>query len=251
MECDVTELARHSGLSVDTIRYYQSIELLHAPERRGRRAVYDDGHLDRLGRIRVMAGKGFSLKAIRALLEAGDSSESDRRLLAAIEQETAGPRYSADDLADRVGIPRAVLASVEKAGLAEAEIGPDGRARYSDADVRVAAGAARLLKKGFPLTRLIALGVRHDRAVRKTVDDAIDLFDRHVRKADRGRADSGEAVAEAFRDLLPVVTALVAHHFQRVLVNRALRRLKRSGAKRELEAALEVTSQSRIGVRWQ
>ena len=96
MQCDVSQLSRETSVSIDTIRYYQSLGLLHAPERRGRSAVYDDSHLDRLQRIRVMAGRGFSLKAIGALLEAGDSSESDRLLLAAIEQETSAPRYTAD-----------------------------------------------------------------------------------------------------------------------------------------------------------
>ncbi len=250
MELDVGALSRHSGLSVDTIRFYQSQGLLRPPPHRGRSAVYDDGHLDRLRRIRALAERGFSLKAIRALLEAGDVSESDRRLLTAIEQKTSGPRYSSEKLAERSGIARSVLAAVERAGLAEGELGAEGATSYSEVDVTVAAGAARLLRYGFPVTRLIALGIRHDRAVRKTADEAIELFDRYVRKADLARAASGDAVAGAFRDLLPVVTALVAHHFQRVLVNRALKRLKRSGAKRELEAALDVTARHRIGLRW-
>jgi DNA-binding transcriptional MerR regulator len=250
MEWDVSEFAAHADVSVDTIRYYQSIGLLHPPLKRGRCAVYDDGHVERLERIRAMAERGFSLKAIAALLEAGDSSESDRRLLTAIVQDSSGPRYSSAELARRAGISRAVLASVEKAGLAEAELGEDGRPAYTDGDLRVAKGAARLLGYGFPLTRLIGLGIRHDRGVRKTVDQSIDLFDEYVRKADKERADSGEAVADAFRELLPVVTALVAHHFQRVLVNRALKRLRRSGAKRELDAAIEATRKTRIGLRW-
>ena len=250
MEYDVAGLADRTGLSVDTVRYYQSQGLLHAPERRGRRAVYEDSHVDRLERIRALAARGFSLKAICALLEAGDASESDRRLLAAIERESGGARYDADQLATRAGIPRSVLAAVEKAGLAEAELGADGTAAYSQSDLRVAGGAARLLRYGFPLTRLITLAIRHDRAVRKTVDDAIELFDENVRKPNRSTDDRGDAVADAFRELLPVVTALVAHHFQRALVNRALRRLKRSGSKRELEAALEVTSRNRVGLRF-
>ena len=30
------------------------------------------------------------------------------------------------------------------------------------------------MRYGFPITRLIALGMRHDRAVRKTVDESIE-----------------------------------------------------------------------------
>jgi hypothetical protein len=47
------------------------------------------------------------------------------------------------------------------------------------------------------------------------------------------------------------VTGLVAHHFQRVLVNRALKRLKKSGDTGPLEIALKVASETRLGVRWQ
>jgi CRISPR/Cas system CSM-associated protein Csm2 small subunit len=128
----------------------------------------------------------------------------------------------------------------------------EGAARryYSQADLEVARGAVKLLKYGFPITRLLSLALRHDRAVRETVDEAIDLFDKHVRKASAGRDADREAVAEAFRDLLPVVTALVAHHFQRVLVNRAIKRLKKSGEKGELQVALKAAARTRIAFRW-
>jgi len=251
MEYEVDHLARVAALSVDTIRYYQSLDLLHPPRRDGRRAVYDETHVDRLNRIKSMADRGFSLKAIAALLEAGDASASDRLLLTAIESGAAGPHYSAAELAQRLDLPRTLLASLEKTGLVDTEIGADSERRYySQADLEVARGAVKLLKYGFPITRLLALAVRHDRAARKTVDEAIDLFDAYVRKASpRGDADP-EAVAEAFRDLLPVVTALVAHHFQRVLVNRALKRLKKSGEKNELQFALKAAARTRIGFRW-
>jgi len=247
MELDVGQLAARSGLSVDTIRYYQSFGLLPPPVRRGRRAFYDDDHLDRLERIRAMAGRGFSLKAIRALLEAGDASESDRMLLAAIEEQGESPRYSSEELIAKTGVPAEVLRAVEQAGLAEAEAGVDGRTGYTEDDVRMAVGAKKLLEYGFPVRRLLPIAVRYDRSVRKTVDAAIDLFDEHVRKSDDGDA---EHVVRAFRELLPVVTALVAYHFQRRLVQRALRRLKRSGRRRELRRAVEEASRARVRLSW-
>ena len=45
----VEQLSARAGVSVDTIRYYQSKGLLDPPRREGRVAWYDDGHLDRLG----------------------------------------------------------------------------------------------------------------------------------------------------------------------------------------------------------
>jgi DNA-binding transcriptional MerR regulator len=250
MEYDIAELARVAGLSVDTIRYYQTLGLLHGPERRGRNAVYDETHLKRLEQVRGMTARGFSLKAIAALLEAGGDNEADRLLFTAIEGQASEPRYSSQDLAKKIDVPRTLLAAIERTGLADTETGEDGSRRYSEADMDVARGAVKLLKYGFPISRLLRLAVQHDRAVRKTVDEAIDLFDAHVRKPSRNTAGDKEAVAEAFRDLLPVVTALVAHHFQRVLVNRALKRLKKSGEERELQVAKKVASRTRFGFRW-
>ncbi len=249
MEFSVTETAERTGTTVDTIRYYQTIGLLHGPRREGRNAVYDDSHVERLERIRALADRGFSLKAIRALLELGDGGDADKLLLAALEQSAIETRYSAADLAREVDVPKAILASIERSGLLDEGIGEDPAKKFSQGDLEIARGARRLLRYGFPITRLIGLALKHDRGVRRVVDETIDLFDEHVRKASGGSEDP-EAVAEAFRELLPVTTALVAHHFQRTLINRALKRLKKSGEKRALEAAVSEANRTRIGFRW-
>jgi DNA-binding transcriptional MerR regulator len=241
MKCDVTEFASLTDLSVDTIRYYQSIGILHPPVREGRRAFYDQSHCDRVDRIRAMAERGFSLKAIRAVFEAGSDERSDRILLGVIEQSAESSRFSTAELASELGLPKTLLTAVEKAGLAEPAPGLAGTRRYTKSDLRVATGAAKLIGFGFPFTRLLKLAISHDRSVRKTVDEAIDLFDAHIRKSS-GNSEDPEAVAAAFRELLPVVSALVAHHFERVLISRALKRLKKSGQRRAFKAAVEVTS---------
>jgi DNA-binding transcriptional MerR regulator len=251
MGYSIAELVQLSGVPVDTIRYYQTIKLLPSPTRDGRNAVYGETHLDRLHLVRSMAARGLSLRVIRMLLEKGDRADSDRALLTAIEEETTEPGYDSEAAARRLGIPKALLASVERAGLAEAQEQPDGSTRYTEADLRVARGALKLLGYGFPLTRLLVLAVKHDRAVRKTVDGAIDLFDQYVRKGGRGRPADPDAVAPAFKEILPIVTGLVAHHFQRVLVNRALKRLRKKGEMEPLQVALKVAAETRLGVRWQ
>ncbi len=249
MEYSVLDLGRATGTSVDTIRYYQALGLLPAPRRVGRNAVYDDAHVERLGRIQDFSSRGFSLKAIRAVLDAGDGPPSDRALLGAIADSSAEPHFSGTDLAEQLDLPRSVVAMIEKSGLVDDSLAEEPGKRFSKSDLEVARGAMRLLRYGFPVTRLLGLAVKHDRAVRRTVDDAIDLFDEHVRKAAGGDEDP-EAVAEAFRELLPVVTALVAHHFQRTLVNRAIKRLKKSGDKGTLATAVRESKRTRIGFRW-
>lgn len=257
MEYDVSDLAAAAGLSVDTVRFYQTGGLLAAPARSGRKAVYTDEHLERLRLIRSMAAKGLSLKAIRLLLQRDTGpSASDTALLAALEEETDGPAWSGEELARQLGVPHALIRSVEEAGLAEGQETDDGKRRYTEGDLAAARGAIRLLGYGFPLTKLLALAVRHDRAIRKTCDSAIDLFDDYVRKKRPAGAapddgENGEQVAQAFRELLPLVTAVVAHHFQRVLVNHALRRLKKKGDATTLSFALRVASRTKLKVSWQ
>ena len=249
MRYSLADLVQTSGVPVDTVRYYQTLGLLSLPEHEGRNAVYESTHLDRLRLIRSMSKRGLSLKVIRMLLERGAALESDQALLTAIEEEAAEPSYSRAELATELGVPHALLLSVEQAGLAEAQEQQDGSTRYTESDLRAARGALKLLGYGFPLTRLLTLALRHHRAIRRTVDDAIDLFDRHVRKRD-GTHQNPEAVARAFKEMLPLVSALIAHHFQRLLVNRALKRLQKKGDRDALRVAVQVAARTRLGLRW-
>ena len=76
--------ARHSGVKVPTIRYYEQIGLLPAPPRsEGNRRQYDKGDLRRLSFIRHARELGFDIDAIRALLALQDEpdqscAEADR-----------------------------------------------------------------------------------------------------------------------------------------------------------------------------
>lgn len=64
----VDELARRAGLPTRTIREYQTMGLLPAPERRGRVGVYRHMHLHRLELIGRLQQRGYSLAGIRDLL---------------------------------------------------------------------------------------------------------------------------------------------------------------------------------------
>lgn len=60
MRYRVEQLAAACDVSVDTVRYYQSRGLLPAPAREGRVAFYDEGHAERIRRIRDLQAKGLS-----------------------------------------------------------------------------------------------------------------------------------------------------------------------------------------------
>ena len=68
MEMRVEQLSAQADVSVDTIRYYQSKGLLAPPRREGRIAWYGDEHLERLGRIRSLQQRGFTLATIARLV---------------------------------------------------------------------------------------------------------------------------------------------------------------------------------------
>ena len=66
-------LAKLSGVNSETIRYYESIDLMPEPPRTdGGHRIYDESHLKRLSFIRRTRELGFTLKEVRALLELVD-----------------------------------------------------------------------------------------------------------------------------------------------------------------------------------
>ncbi|MFP7672723.1 helix-turn-helix domain-containing protein [Marivita sp. S0852] len=67
-------LSKRTGTKVQTIRYYEQIGLMPEPGRSdGGQRRYDDGALDRLSFIRHARQLGFTLDAIRELLDLSDN----------------------------------------------------------------------------------------------------------------------------------------------------------------------------------
>lgn len=94
----IGEAARVSGVKVPTIRYYEQIGILPAPERTdSQRRLYDPTDLRRLAFIRHARELGFDLEAIRTLLSlqddpdrsCGAADEIARARLAEVEQRIA------------------------------------------------------------------------------------------------------------------------------------------------------------------
>lgn len=72
----IGEIAKRSGIGIETIRYYEREELLEEPQRRpsGYRQ-YDASTLERLKYIRRAKELGFTLSEIRDLLELSFASQ--------------------------------------------------------------------------------------------------------------------------------------------------------------------------------
>ena len=224
MEYRVEQLAARAEVSVDTVRFYQARGLLDPPRRTGRIALYDDGHLARLDRIRELQAKGFTLATIGRLVR-GELDAADEALIEAAggegDGEAAEEFFDLDELAARSGIPVALLQAIEREGLLVGRRHQGGPA-YTPGDVAVARAGLRLLELGLPLPEVLELARDHHARVRQTAERAVALFDAHVRQPLRSAGLDEDAAAarlvEAFDALLPATVDLVSHHFRRTLL---------------------------------
>jgi DNA-binding transcriptional MerR regulator len=231
----VEELAKTSDVSVDTVRYYQKQRLLPPPERDGRLAWYTDEHIERMGRIRELQRRGFSLAVIRRFL-AGELDPADEPLAAAVV-EAGGEDgdeelFDLDELAARTQVPAPMLDALVRDGLLVGRR-HQGELRFSAADVAIVSGGLRVLETGLPLPELLALARRHNEATRQFALDAVELFDAYVRRplrhAHLPEPERAERMVAAFRTLLPAVTQLATYHFRRVLLQVAQDHLESVG----------------------
>ena len=214
----VEDLSARAGVSVDTIRYYQSKGLLPAPRRQGRVAWYDTDHLERIARVRSLQSRGFTLATIVRLVT-GELDAADEALLGELAGTglaetglagtglagTVGPSedvtaaledrglagmtsrqaveqelFTIEALALRTGVPLPLLRAVEAEGLlVPRRVGSEER--YTSEDVDAAQAGLALLEWGVPLSALLELGRRHHEATESVAREAVDLFSVHIR----------------------------------------------------------------------
>jgi len=222
----VEQLAAACDVSVDTVRYYQTLGLLPAPVREGRVAWYGGEHIERIREIRSLQRKGLTLAAISRVVQ-GELGPADADLAAAVAAARGGDGdelLTLEQFSDRSGVPASLIQAVEREGIRLGR-SVDGEERYTEADISLVRTALRLLEFGLPLVDLLALARDADEAMRGLAERAVELFDEHVRKPIRDTAGSDPAAAEqmvtAFDQLLPAVTDLVSDHFRRVLLEAA------------------------------
>ncbi|MBW2500991.1 MAG: MerR family transcriptional regulator [Deltaproteobacteria bacterium] len=262
----MAELAEAAGVGVDTVRFYQARGLIPPPTRRGRFAIYDEGHLERIRRIRSLLEAGFSLAQIRQLLEsdagaaeragsvlesrqrpAGEVAPEHRSLLDALADRSLGAgTLTRAELAVEIGVPEPLVMAAVQVGLIQPVV-LRGEERFPRTDLEMLRAALEIVGMGMPLDRLLELAAEHAANVDRLAEQAIDLFDEAVRKP---RGADEQSVRRVFERLLPRATQVVALHFQRTVVARALERLRASGDEHALEQALEATRTARLEVEW-
>lgn len=81
MWIDIADVARRSGLTASTLRYYEAQGLIAAAGRHGLRRQYQPEVLQQLALITLGRTAGFSLAEIRQMLGEGGSLNVDRQAL--------------------------------------------------------------------------------------------------------------------------------------------------------------------------
>ena len=238
------QLAAACEVSVDTVRYYQSLGLLPAPEREGRVAWYGPRTPSGSARSGRLQSKGLTLAAIRRVVggRAGPRGRRPRR--------RGGGRPRGPPTATPGRSPRGLLAGVGRAVVADPGRGARGRPRWvARSTARCATRRATSRSCGSRSgcsssgcrwaicsrsparpTRRCA-GWPSARWSSSTNTSASRSATR--RWATRRAADQ---MVTAFRELLPAVTTLVSHHFRRVLLEVAEAHIGRVGGDAEVEA---------------
>ncbi|HEX2152354.1 MAG TPA: hypothetical protein VHL52_00045 [Acidimicrobiia bacterium] len=132
------------------------------------------------------------------------------------------------DLADLAGLSLPLLEVLAREGLFLARTErPEPLYHLDDAEA-VRAGL-ELVEAGLPLGELLEIARQADEAMRPVAEAAVDAFVRFVSDPVQGTAPSDDEAAarlvDSFETMLPAARRLVGHHFQRLLVDGARRRL--------------------------
>jgi DNA-binding transcriptional MerR regulator len=125
-DLSVDDLAEQAGVTVRTIRFYQSEGLLPPPGRVGREARYGPGHVERLDLIAELRARGLRLHAIADLLDraGGEAPAADWLGLGeALRRPWTDDRpvvLRDRELAERLGdTPAGTREALERSGVVE------------------------------------------------------------------------------------------------------------------------------------
>ena len=84
---DIGEVAKRSGLTAATLRFYEEKGLIRSIGREGLRRRFDPRVLDQLALIGLGQAAGFTLEQIGTMFDPGGGASIDRKLLASKADE--------------------------------------------------------------------------------------------------------------------------------------------------------------------
>jgi DNA-binding transcriptional MerR regulator len=162
----IEELSRRTGMTVRSLRSYQSRRLLPPPEVRGRTGYYDERHVSRIELIKELQSEGFKLDSLARMLDEGALSDSEllrftrsvRGMFSAADVQIATVedlvrRFRIDDLASAAPL----LDRAQKLGLLS-QVGDDA---YEELAPRlIQAGAHAIETLGLELDEALDIVVQ-------------------------------------------------------------------------------------------
>lgn len=152
----------------------------------------------------------------------------DQALHQALQTEDNDPLLTLSELAEQSGLSLPLLEALARQGLLVPRTETD-EARYQAGDAEAVKAGLDMVSAGLPLAELLEVARQADEAMRPVAETAVDTFVRFVRDPVEGTAVSDEEATarlmQAFETMLPAAGRLVSHHFQRLLVDGARRRL--------------------------
>jgi len=231
----VDGLAAFTGVPSRTIRFYQTQGVLPAPERRGRVAVYNEEHAERLRLIEMLQSRGLRIAAIRDLVRhgAGDNLSVNRWLglderLATPWSEDAPKLVSEAELRRVSGRDREGLGSLEEAGLVRRQGG--GRsAGYLVPSPGLLRVTLQLEKSGIDLETAAGAAAILRRRLARAADELVAHFASRVGTG-FGRRVAPAEIGAALEALRPLGVEAVRLIFAQE-IERSLRRLIKVGVK--------------------
>jgi MerR family redox-sensitive transcriptional activator SoxR len=140
-ELTIGEVARRAGVATSSIRYYERIELLPAPERVSGQRRYRADVLGKLGFIGVAQSAGFKLAEIKELIEGVDSGSGMAEQMRVLSARKLG---EVEALLERTKAMKGWLEVAQECGCAspaECALFPAGTDGPADPDL-----ALRLVK---------------------------------------------------------------------------------------------------------
>ncbi len=238
----IDELARAAGVTTRTIRAYQTDGLLPHPRLSGRVGLYDEGHLARLRYIAHLQSQGFSLAAIRTLLDAWEDGRSLSHVLGFEEALTAPWTDEAPGAIDTGQLRRLFPEIADDptlgeravaAGLLVADGDGDGWRVPSPSLLRA---GADLVAAGIPLSAVLDEHLLMSSDLARMAERFVGLFERHVWEpfvADCMPPDRLPEVTEALLRARPTamkaVTAVLAQAMEAAVAASSARQMSRLG----------------------
>ncbi len=210
----IDELARRSGLTVDTIRFYQREGLLTDTIRVGRKVFYDERHLRQLVSVKRLQEHRFSLAAIRGLVEDGHLEAVDAMF-------TSGEPLQRAQLRESCGLSDGQLQDLERLGFVEAS--PDGF--FEASDVRSLQAVAGLADRGVPWELILGMLELYVASYQAIEDGLFDLLSGGAAVMDKASLEDFFAEAAGVADELLSLASVIPVHLHQRLVRKLAERV--------------------------